>query len=55
VLRHGFMGADASGLDQIWHMHSQATMTLLSLAVLAAYAALTVALAMRAFKRSTLN
>jgi ABC-2 type transport system permease protein len=55
VLRYGFMGADASGLAQIWHMHSQAAMTLLSLAVLAAYAALTVALAMRAFKRATLN
>jgi ABC-2 type transport system permease protein len=55
VLRYGFIGADASGLDQIWHMHSHAAMTLLSLAVLAAYATLTVALAMRAFKHSTLR
>lgn len=55
VLRYGFMGADASGLGQIWHMHSQATMALLSLAVLALYAALTIALAMRAFRHSTLK
>jgi ABC-2 type transport system permease protein len=55
VLRYGFMGGDASGLGAIWHLHSEAAMALLSLAVLGAYAGLTVALAMRAFKRSTLK
>jgi ABC-2 type transport system permease protein len=55
VLRYGFMGGDASGLGEIWHLHSEAAMALLSLGVIAAYAALAVALAMRAFRRSTLN
>jgi ABC-2 type transport system permease protein len=55
VLRYGFMGGDASGLGEIWHLHSQAAMALLSLGVIATYAALAVALAMRAFRRSTLN
>jgi ABC-2 type transport system permease protein len=55
LLRYGFMGGQASGLTQIWHMQSEAAMTLLSLAVLAAYAALMVAVAARAFRRSTLK
>jgi ABC-2 type transport system permease protein len=55
VLRYGFMGGDASGLGEIWHLHSQAAMALLSLGVLSVYAGLMVALAMRAFRRSTLN
>jgi ABC-2 type transport system permease protein len=55
LMRYGFMGTDASGLDQIWHLHSQATMAILSLAVLAAYAAVTAVLALRAFKRTTLK
>jgi ABC-2 type transport system permease protein len=55
VLRYGFMGADASGLSQIWHMRSEAAMALLSLGVLAAFTALTVAIALRAFRRSTLR
>jgi ABC-2 type transport system permease protein len=55
LLRFGLMGQNASGLHQIWHLHSQWLMAVLSLAVLAAYAALTVALAMRAFRRSTLK
>ena len=55
VLRYGFMGGDASGLDQIWHLQSDAAMALLSLVVLAVFTALTVALAMRAFRSSTLK
>jgi ABC-2 type transport system permease protein len=54
LLRGGFVGSDASHLDQIWHLHSQTAMALLSLAFLAAFAALMVALAMRAFRRATL-
>jgi ABC-2 type transport system permease protein len=54
LLRDGFIGSDASHLDQIWHMHSQTAMALLSLAVLAVFAALMVALAIRAFRRATL-
>jgi ABC-2 type transport system permease protein len=55
LLRYGLMGGDASGLAQIWHVHSQTLMALLSLAVLGGYAVLTVAIAMRAFRRSTLR
>lgn len=55
LLRFGLMGGDSSGLNQVWHLHSQWLMAVLSLAVLAAYAGLTVALAMRAFRRSTLR
>ncbi len=55
LLRYGFMGGNASGLHQIWHMQSQWLMATLSLLVLAAYAGLTVALALRAFRRSTLH
>jgi ABC-2 type transport system permease protein len=55
LMRYGLIGGRASGLGQIWHLRSQTLMALLSLLVLAAFAALTVALAMRAFRRSTLR
>ena len=54
VLRYGLMGGSASGLHAIWHLRSNAEMALLSIAVLAAFAALTVGLALRAFERATL-
>jgi ABC-2 type transport system permease protein len=55
LLRYGLMGTAASGLPQIWHLHSYWGMAFLSLAVLALYAAVMTALAMGAFKRSTLK
>jgi ABC-2 type transport system permease protein len=55
VLRYGLMGPSASGLRAIWHMHSELEMALLSVAVLLAFAILTVALALRAFSRATLS
>jgi ABC-2 type transport system permease protein len=55
VLRYGLMGANPSGPSQIWHLHSNTVMALLSIAVLALYACLTTALAIRAFKHSTLK
>ncbi len=55
VLRYGLMGSSASGLHAIWHLHSEAAMALLSVAVLLAFAALTVGLALRAFGRATLR
>jgi ABC-2 type transport system permease protein len=55
LLRYGLMGGSAARLHDIWHMHSQVAMALLSLAVLVAFAALTVGLAIRAFGRSTLS
>ena len=54
LLREGFIGSDASHLDQVGHLHSQTAMVLLSLAVLAVFAGLMVALAIRAFRRATL-
>jgi ABC-2 type transport system permease protein len=55
VLRYGLMGGPASGLQAIWHLHSQLAMALLSLGVLLAFAALTVGLALRAFGRATVT
>jgi ABC-2 type transport system permease protein len=55
VLRYGLMGSSASGLDAIWHLHSEVEMALLSLAVLLVFAGLTVGLALRAFSRATLS
>ena len=54
VLRYGLMGGSASGLHAIWHLRSNVEMALLSVAVLTAFAALTVGLALRAFQRATL-
>jgi ABC-2 type transport system permease protein len=54
LLRDGFIGSGSAHLDQIWHLHSQTAMVLLSLGVLAVFAGLMVALAMRAFRRATL-
>jgi ABC-2 type transport system permease protein len=55
LLRYGLIGEGASGLHAIWHLSSPTLMALLSLAVLSVYASLTVLLAMRAFRRSTLK
>jgi ABC-2 type transport system permease protein len=55
VLRYGFIGPSASGLGEIWHLHSQLEMALLSVAVLVAFATLMVGLALAAFRRATLS
>ena len=54
LLRYGFIGSGEANLDEIWHLQSQATMVFLSLAVLAVFAGLMIAIAMRAFRRATL-
>jgi ABC-2 type transport system permease protein len=54
LLRFGLMGNGASGLDQIWP-HASWPAAMLSLAVLAAFAALTQGLAHRSFTRSTVK
>jgi len=54
LLRNGFIGTSAANLNQIWHIHSQTAMVLLSLAVLATFAGLMIAIGMRAFRRATL-
>jgi ABC-2 type transport system permease protein len=53
VLRHGMMQGDPSGLHAIWHLHSETAMAALSTGVLAAFATLTVSLAVRAFCEAT--
>jgi ABC-2 type transport system permease protein len=56
LLRYGLMGDTASGLHQIWPASVPSTgAALLSLVVLAAFAALTQTAAHRAFTRSTLK
>jgi ABC-2 type transport system permease protein len=54
LLRYGFIGPGEANLDEIWHMQSQVPMVLLSLAVLAVFAGLMVAMGLRAFRRATL-
>jgi ABC-2 type transport system permease protein len=53
VLRHGMMQGDDSGLTAIWHLDSELSMAVLSTLVLAGYAALTLSVAARAFRRAT--
>jgi len=53
LMRHGMMQGSDSGLADIWHLHSEATMAALSLGVLAVFAATTLTLAVRVFQRTT--
>jgi ABC-2 type transport system permease protein len=53
LLRFGFMGGRASGLDQIWHLHAEWAMALLSLAFLLTFAAAMIYVALRTFDRAT--
>jgi ABC-2 type transport system permease protein len=55
LMRYGLMGGTDSRLDDIWHLGSEPLMAMLSNAVLLAYAGLTLALAVRTFKRTTLS
>jgi len=54
VMRYGLLGS-SSGLHDIWGMSNPTTMALLSLAVVALFAATLTAVAMRAFARSTVS
>jgi ABC-2 type transport system permease protein len=53
VLRHGMMQGTDSGLAAIWHLDSEPAMAALSTVVLAAFAVVTLRMAVRAFRRST--
>jgi ABC-2 type transport system permease protein len=55
LLRNGFIGPDAANLDQLWPLHASTAAVLLSLAVLASFAGLMIALALRAFRHATLT
>jgi ABC-type polysaccharide/polyol phosphate export permease len=52
VMRYGLLDHNASGLHDIWGMSNATAMAALSLAVVAAYAALFAAVALRAFRGS---
>lgn len=52
VMRYGMMGEARSGLEDIWSLGSSPAMAVLSMAVLAAFAALTLSVAVRAFRRT---
>jgi ABC-2 type transport system permease protein len=54
LIRYGTMGG-GSGLESIWHQTSQVEMALLSTAVLAAYAAFGLLLAVRSYRRTTIS
>lgn len=53
VLRHGLMQGSDPGLAAIWHLDSEPVMAALSTLVLALFAATTLTLAVRAFRRAT--
>jgi ABC-2 type transport system permease protein len=55
LLRFGLMGNHASGLDQIWPFDASWPAAMLSLAVLAIFAALAQGLAHRSFAKSTVR
>jgi ABC-2 type transport system permease protein len=52
VMRYGLLDHNASGLHQIWGMSNASAMAGLSLAVVATYAALFTAVALRTFRKS---
>jgi len=52
LMRYGLLDHNASGLHDIWGMSNATAMAALSLAVVAAYAAVFIAVALRTFRRS---
>ena len=54
LVRYGLLG-DASGLHNIWSMHSATTMATLSLAVVAVFAAALTVISIRAFNRAAVR
>ncbi len=52
LMRYGLLGHSARGLHDIWGMSDATVMAVLSLAVVAAYAAVFTAVALRTFRRS---
>ena len=55
LLRYGLVGGNTTGLHDIWGMSSPTTIAALSLAVLAAFATGSIALAVRTFTRSAVR
>jgi len=54
LLRYGLMEGSDPGLEAIWHLDSEVLMAGLSLAVLVAFAAVMLGLAVRVFHRKTM-
>jgi ABC-type multidrug transport system permease subunit len=55
LMRYGFIDPSGSGLHDIWGMRNVTTEAWLSLAVVAAYAVALIAIAIRAFERSSVK
>ena len=55
LLRYGFIDPSGKGLHDIWGMHSVTAEAWLSLAVVALYALVLTAVAIRAFERSAVK
>lgn len=55
LMRHGTMQGTDPGLEDIWHLGSDAAMAWASLGVLALFAAATLTLAVRVFRRTTIT
>ena len=55
LMRYGLLDPSGSGLRDIWGMHDPTTMALLSLAVVAAFAAVMTVVSVRVFKRAAVR
>ena len=55
LMRYGLLGGNASGLHDIWGMHNATVMAGLSLAVVAAFAAVLITVALRTFTRAAVS
>jgi ABC-2 type transport system permease protein len=55
VMRYGLLGANSSGLHDIWGMSNTAAMAALSLTVVAVFAAVLTAVSIRTFRRSAVS
>ena len=55
LMRYGLLGGSASGLHDIWGMGNPTAMAALSLAVVAAFAAVMTVVAVRTFRRSAVQ
>ena len=55
LMRYGLLDTNGTGLRDIWGMHDPTVMALLSLAVVAAFAALMVTVSIRVFTRAAVR
>ena len=55
LMRYGLLGGNSSGLHDIWGMSNATAMAALSIAVVAAFAAVMTFVAMRVFRRAAVQ